>query len=50
MSLVRCVTGHIVVSSGFIAGIDSSGESSVDEEALADDDVVVEYSKFCESY
>jgi hypothetical protein len=29
VSFVRCVTGHIVVSSGFTAGSDSSGESWV---------------------
>lgn len=44
-SFVRCVTGHIVVSSGFIAGFDSSGESSVDGETLTGVDVDVEYSK-----
>lgn len=32
-SLVRCVTGHIVVS-GFIAGSDSSGDNSVDADGL----------------
>lgn len=34
------MTGHIVVSSGFTAGIDSSGESSVDDEMLTGDAVV----------
>lgn len=53
VSFVLCVTGHMVVSSEFIAGFDSSGESfSVvvddDNETLAGD--VVEYSKFNESY
>lgn len=43
VSLFRCVTDHIVVSSGFIAGIDSSNDESVDDEMLTGDDVV--YSK-----
>jgi hypothetical protein len=34
VSFARCVTGHIVVSSGFTAGCDSSGESWV----VVDDD------------
>lgn len=38
VSLVRCVTGHIVVSSsGFTAGCDSSGESWVVVDADDDD-------------
>lgn len=40
VSFVLCVTGHIVVSSGYAAGNDSSGESSVDAEMLIGDDVV----------
>lgn len=42
VSLVLCVTGHIVVSSGFTAGNDSSGESSVDDEILTVGDVEVD--------
>lgn len=47
VSLVLCVTGHIVVSSGFTAGNDSSGESSVDDETftVGDVDVAVVDSK-----
>jgi hypothetical protein len=45
VSFVRCVTGHIVVSSGFIAGIDSSSDddATVDDDKLTGDGVV--YSK-----
>jgi hypothetical protein len=38
VSFVRCVTGHIVVSSGFTAGSDSSGESWVVVVVDGDDD------------
>lgn len=42
VSLVLCVTGHIVVSSGFTAGNDSSGESSVDDEIFTVGNVEVD--------